>query len=411
MQSWFSLVAVLVVSTAAAQPLSLEDALRAADLHSPRLAAQRHAVTAAGHQSANAGALPDPRLRLGIENLPVTGPDRYRYGADSMTAGVIGLAQEFPNAAKREARTLRAERLREVESAGLLASRAALQRDVAAAWLELHFAERGRTALERLGQRIAVQSEAAPAAIARGRQSLAEAFMLRQAREEVNDRVIEQERTIAKARIALATWIGSEARRPLAELPDTTKLPQPAEALLARLAEQPQLRVLERREALARAEVEMARSERRADWMLEVEYGQRRPYFDNMLTVMLSFPLSLRREERQDRDIASRLAELEQARAMQEDARRMREAEVRGWVADFETAERRVARYESILLPLARERSAAAQAAYRGGRGELGPVLEAERSIAETELGLVQVATERAKAWANLAFLFVPEAP
>jgi len=130
-----------------------------------------------------------------------------------------------------------------------------------------------------------------------------------------------------------------------------------------------------------------------------------------MLTVMLSFPLSLRREERQDRDIASRLAELEQARAMQEDARRMREAEVRGWVADFETAERRVARYESILLPLARERSAAAQAAYRGGRGELGPVLEAERSIAETELGLVQVATERAKAWANLAFLFVPEAP
>jgi len=411
MQSWFSLVAVLVVSTAAAQPLSLEDALRAADVHSPRLAAQRHAVTAAGHQSANAGALPDPRLRLGIENLPVTGPDRYRYGADSMTAGVIGLAQEFPNAAKREARTLRAERLREVESAGLLASRAALQRDVAAAWLELHFAERGRTALERLGQRIAVQSEAAPAAIARGRQSLAEAFMLRQAREEVNDRVIEQERTIAKARIALATWIGSEARRPLAELPDTTKLPQPAEALLARLAEQPQLRVLERREALARAEVEMARSERRADWMLEVEYGQRRPYFDNMLTVMLSFPLSLRREERQDRDIASRLAELEQARAMQEDARRMREAEVRGWVADFETAERRVARYESILLPLARERSAAAQAAYRGGRGELGPVLEAERSIAETELGLVQVATERAKAWANLAFLFVPEAP
>jgi len=411
MQSWFSLVAVLVVSTAAAQPLSLEDALRAADLHSPRLAAQRHAVTAAGHQSASAGALPDPRLRLGIENLPVTGPDRYRYGADSMTAGVIGLAQEFPNAAKREARTLRAERLREVESAGLLASRAALQRDVAAAWLELHFAERGRTALERLGQRIAVQSEAAPAAIARGRQSLAEAFMLRQAREEVNDRVIEQERTIAKARIALATWIGSEARRPLAELPDTTKLPQPAEALLARLAEQPQLRVLARREALARAEVDMARSERRADWMLEVEYGQRRPYFDNMLTVMLSFPLSLRREERQDRDIASRLAELEQARAMQEDARRMREAEVRGWVADFETAERRVARYESILLPLARERSAAAQAAYRGGRGELGPVLEAERSIAETELGLVQVATERAKAWANLAFLFVPEAP
>jgi outer membrane protein TolC len=126
---------------------------------------------------------------------------------------------------------------------------------------------------------------------------------------------------------------------------------------------------------------------------------------------MVSFPLSLRREHRQDRDIASRLAEAEQARAMQEEGRRMREAELRGWIADFETAARRVARYESVLLPLARERSAVAQAAYRGGRGELGAVLEAERSIAENELGLLGVVTERAKAWANLAFLFGREAP
>jgi outer membrane protein TolC len=89
----------------------------------------------------------------------------------------------------------------------------------------------------------------------------------------------------------------------------------------------------------------------------------------------------------------------------------MREAEVRGWIADFDTAQRRIARFESVLLPLARERSAAAQAAYRGGRGELGPVLEAERSIAETELALVQSLAERARAWANLSYLFAPEAP
>ena len=411
MRYWLSVAAVVVAGTAGAQPLSLEEALRAADAHSARLAAQRHALAAAEHQSARAGALPDPRLRLGIENLPITGPDRYRYGADSMTAGVIGVAQEFPHAAKREARALRASRLREVEGASLEASRAALQRDVAAAWLELHFAERARAALERLGQRIAVQSEAAPSAIARGRQSPAEAFMLRQAREDVNDRVIEQERTIARARIALGAWIGEAAKRPLGQLPEMALVPQAAEALLARIAEQPQLRVLERREALARAEVEMARSERRTDFMVEVEYGQRRPYFDNMLTVMLSFPLSLWREQRQDRDIGSRLAELEQARAMQEDARRMREAEVRGWIADFDTAVRRLARYESVLLPLARERSAAAQAAYRGGRGELGAALEAERSIAETELAMVQALAERARAWANLSFLFAREAP
>ena len=406
MQYVFFVAVALGAATAGAQELSLEEALRHADSFSPRLAAQRHAVAAAEQQTARAGELPDPRLKLGIENLPVTGPDRFRYGMDSMTAGVVGLAQEFPNAAKREARTLRAERLREVEGAGLVASRAALHREVAAAWLEVHFTGVARQSLERLGQRIAAQSEAAPAAIARGRQSPTEALMLRQAREDVNDRLIEQERALAKARIALGALIGEHAKRPLATPPDMAGLPQPADVLLGKLADQPQLRMLERREALARAEVDMARSERRTDWMLEVEYGQRRPYFDNMLSVMVSFPLSLRRGERQDRDIAARLAELEQARAMQEEARRTREAEVLGWIADFDTAARRVGRYEQVLLPLARERSAAAQAAYRGARGELGAVLEAERSIAETELGLVQAVIERAKAWTSLAFLF-----
>jgi len=411
MRYLLSVVLLLGARAALAQPLSLEEALRAADVHSPRLAAQRHALASAEHQSARAGELPDPKLKLGIDNLPVTGPDRYRYDRDFMTSRTIGVSQEFPNAAKREARTQRAERARDVESAAVQASRAALQRDVAAAWLDLHFAASARMALQRLARQIELQSGAAPSAIARGRQNAADAFMLRQAVEEVNDRLIEQERASAKARFVLAALIGDAAARPLAEPPDMARVPQPAEAMLARLSEQPQLRVLERREALARAEVDMARSERRTDWMLEIEYGQRRPYFDNMLSVMLSFDLPLRRERRQDRDIASRLAELEQARAMQEDARRMREAEVRGWLADLETAERRIGRYEQVLLPLARERSAAAQAAYRGGRGELGPVLEAERALAEAELGRVQMLAERAKAWANLAFLHPQEAP
>ena len=160
------------------------------------------------------------------------------------------------------------------------------------------------------------------------------------------------------------------------------------------------------REALARAEVDVARSTARSDWALEVGYGYRRPNFDNMLTVMVSIDLPWQKGQRQDRDIASKLAEADQARAMRENARRMHEAEVRGWLADFDTAERRIERFGRTLLPLARERSAAALAAYQGGRGDLGPVLEAERAVTETELALIQSLAERGKAWANLNFLY-----
>jgi outer membrane protein TolC len=391
---------------ALAQPLSLEDALRAAETHSPRLAAQRAMASSAAEQVGRAAELPDPKLRFGIENLPVTGPDRFQYNTDSMTMRSVGLMQEFPNRAKRDARNARAERQVGVETAGVAAQRASLQRDVAAAWLEVYYGERAKEALERLARQFGLQIDAVASGVARGRQSATEAFTLRQAREQANDRVIEQERMLARGRIMLAALIGDEAQRPLAAAPDTARLEHPTAHLVDRIAEHPQLRVFDERQGLARAEVDLARSTGKSDWGLEVGYGYRKPTFDNMLTVMVTLELPWQGERRQDRDVASRLAELEQARAMQEDARRMHEAEVRGWLADFDAATRRIERFRKILLPLARDRREAALAAYQGARGELAPVLEAERAITETELALIQAESERGRAWANLNFLY-----
>lgn len=405
------LAAAITSSTACAQPLSLDEALRAGEAQSPRLAAQRHMVDSAGQQVGRAAELPDPKLRLGIENLPLTGPDKYRYDRDFMTARAIGWTQEFPNAAKREARNARAERARELEAANLHAQRAAVRREIASAWLEVHYAERARGALEGLARRIGLQADTVSAGIARGRQGAAEGFALRLALEQTNDRLIQQDRAIARARIALGTWVGEEAARPLAAPPETARFAQSADEALARIAQLPELGIYEQRERLARAEVELAQSEKKSDWMLEVGYGQRRPYFDNMLTVMVAFDLPWQAGRRQDRDIASRLAEVEQASALREDARRAQQAQVRGWLADFDAAARRIERFERVLLPLARDRTAAALAAYRGARGELAQVLEAERVTTETELALVEALAERAKAWASLNYLYPQEQP
>src|SRR5687768_11889989 len=85
-----------------AQALSLDEALKAGESQSPRLAAQRSMVSSVEAQVGRAAELPDPKLRLGIENLPVSGPDRFRYDRDFMTMRSVALAQEFPNAGKRE---------------------------------------------------------------------------------------------------------------------------------------------------------------------------------------------------------------------------------------------------------------------------------------------------------------------
>lgn len=401
--------AMALAALAHAQALTLEEALRLGEAQSPRLAAQRHALDAAQEQTGRAGELPDPKLRLGIENLPVTGADRFQYNTDSMTMRAIGVMQEFPSSGKRSARTARAERARDVERSMLYSQRAMLQRDIVVAWLDAHFVERSRTTLERLIERLTAQADTVAAGVARGRQGAADSFMLRGAVEQARDRVLDQERLAARARVALAALLQDDARRPLGAAPDLDRLPHSRETLLARLHDHPHLRVYDVREELARAEVEVARSSKSSDWSLEVGYGYRRPAFDNMLTVMVAVDLPWQAKNRQDRDVASRLAELEQARAVREDARRTHEAEMLGSLADYDALTQRLDRYRSVLMPLAGERAEAALAGYRGGRAELAPVLEAQRAITETELAAIAIEAERAKAWANLSYLYPHE--
>src|SRR6266508_2905029 len=63
-------------------PLTLSETLKLAANQSRQLAAQDAAVAAARETSVSAGQLPDPVLRLGVDNLPVNGPDRFSTTAD-----------------------------------------------------------------------------------------------------------------------------------------------------------------------------------------------------------------------------------------------------------------------------------------------------------------------------------------
>src|SRR3546814_5621443 len=99
------LLLVAPAAGAAAQsPLSLDEAIRMAVERAPMLDARRAQVEAARQESRRAGALPDPMLTVGIDNLPVTGPDAFDPAADFMTMKRIGIRQEIPAGAKRDAR-------------------------------------------------------------------------------------------------------------------------------------------------------------------------------------------------------------------------------------------------------------------------------------------------------------------
>src|SRR3569623_1889097 len=93
-----------LVSTAFAEPLSFNAALALAVREAPMLRAESAQVDAARQAAIPAGELPDPKLTLGLDNVPVEGVDRFSLSGEPMTMQRIGVMQEFPNNAKRGAR-------------------------------------------------------------------------------------------------------------------------------------------------------------------------------------------------------------------------------------------------------------------------------------------------------------------
>lgn len=78
-------LALPAVTALAAEVPSLPDAQRLAVAHSRQLPAQDSAAVAARGMAAAAGQLPDPTLKFGIDNLPVTSSDRFSLKDDFMT--------------------------------------------------------------------------------------------------------------------------------------------------------------------------------------------------------------------------------------------------------------------------------------------------------------------------------------
>lgn len=404
------LCAVFVsVNGHAQQALTLDQALRAAQDRSRQLVAQDSAASASREMAIAAGQLPDPTLKAGINNLPINGPDRFSLTRDFMTMRSIGVAQEITRGDKLKARSARFDREAEAAEAARAVALADLRRDTAKAWLDRYYQERMLDVLRTQRAEASLQIEAADSVYRGGRGSQADVFAARSAVALIDDRIRQTERQVATAKTKLARWVGVDANQALGSPPPVTAVRLDTAALESQLAHHPQIALMVKQEAMARADADIAQSNKHADWSVELMYSQRGPAYSNMVSVNVSIPLQFDQKNRQDRDLAAKLAVVEQMRAQREEATREHVAETLGWLQEWQSDRDRLAHYDGELIVLAAERTRAAMAAYRGGGGTLSAVLDARRLEIDTRMDRLRLEMEAAALWAQLEYLIPPE--
>jgi outer membrane protein TolC len=398
-------VALGTQAALAQSPLSLERAVAAATGRSRLVIAADAQALAARETATAAGQLPDPVLKLGLNNLPIDGPDRYSVTRDFMTMRSVGVMQELTRADKRRARVRRAEREVELAQVARQATVADLQRDTALAWLERSYQESMQELLKSQIAQAELQVEAAQTLYRGGKGSQAEVFAARGSAEQLRDGLAQVERRVAVASTQLGRWIGDGARDALAPRPTLTLPAWTEGALPEHLAQHPQIAAATQQEAIADSEAAVARAGRSSDWSVELQYSQRGPAYSNMVSINLSVPLQWDQKNRQDRELAARLARVDEARARREELQRAHEGDVRAMLQEWRSHEERLGRYDASLLPLATQRSEAALASYRAGSGPLTAVLDARRGELDVRIERLRIEMDRARIWAQLNYL------
>ena len=394
--------------TPPATGLSYAEATRLALERAPALRARQADLDGAQSASLSADALPDPRLLVGIDNLPVSGPERWSTTAEAMTMKRVGWMQEVPNADKRRARADAAEAEVAQARAALALDRSNVRRDVALAWLGRYYAERRLALFAALEDENRLLQQTIAARVAAGRALPADASMARQEALALADRRDELERARAQALASLRRWVGTAAAEPLAG--DPPDLTPHAAHLLGGIDRHAELGTYDATLARTDAQTRELEASKRGDWSWEVMYGRRAPEYGDMVSVQLSFELPFWSSRRQDPLIAAKRQERARIDAERDDMRARHAEEIENMLAEHNALSQQLARANDAAVPTADERVRLTLASYEAGRADLGAVLAARRDAAEARLRVIDLEAQRQAVRARLATLSAEEA-
>lgn len=387
-----------------------EQALKLAEERAASLQARSAAIQGALSLQTSAGQLPDPMLMVGLDSLPVNGPNRGSLTRDDFTQRKIGWSQDMPNRAKRSARVEAAVARTERERALLQSEKLLVRREAGLAWLSMHFAEQKLAQFNATLGHHQLLENTALSQLAAGKIMPSDVSAIKLEALALADRRDELLRDAEQSRIGIRRWIGDAALAISAQSPNTASASPvfkiDAAHLKANLERHPDIAALTPMRAMAEAEAREAEAAKGGDWNWNVSYGKRGQGYGDLLSVQLNFEIPTSTSLRQDPQIFAKVKELERIDADKSELVRKQTQELDGMLAELAELDSKLTRLQQQALPVAEERAAFTLAAYQAGRDKLGSVLEARKQQAEVTLRALDLqARQRAVQWRLKSFI------
>ena len=405
------LAIIVIVAPAHARPdtpLTLAEAVDLALAAEPGQMALEARAAALDERAVVAGELPDPMLRLGLNNFPL---ESGGFSTEGMTQATVGFRQTFPAGKTRslsyEKFGLLSDQMSENANARGRSVRMAAQK----AWLELYFLDRAETLIRESRPFFADLAEITRSLYAVGRKTQQDVLRAELELSRLDDRLIDIERRRGRAQSALAEWIGKEARRPVASnFPNWSSL-APLTDLQQGLLQHPALLAAKAQVDASAAGVKIADERSKPSWALDVGYGYREGNLPNgdprsdLVTVGVTVGLPFFRKKSVDSTLTAALQDRSAAKSSMLRLERELVSQLEAEHAQWRELTRRLDLYDTRILNQAKGQAEAALLAYQSDAGDFADVMRSYIGYLNTQIEHIRLSVDRAQSYAVLANL------
>jgi len=387
--------------------LTVQRAVALAFVDQPSVGAYESEAVASEQAASAARSLPDPVVSAGVQNYPVTGMNAPSPTRDEMTMYTIGVMREQVRRSQREAEAAQLRSEAAVSRFQGSARQRTIQREVMKAWIDAVEARAKQRLLERVIGDLKTGQQVIEAGVPTGGSSPALALEAQAEVSLAESGLVEARGAEQRARGMLRRWIGVAADLPLPDFIPRIDLPPGA---APDFNAHPEVLVANAEETVARRQADLARTQRRPNvsWSAMIGF---RPSYGEMASVQVSIPLQINRRNLQDRKIAEAQARARAAAYRAEDTRREIGGQYAQALADYRSADARMAEISSRAIPSLEASFKAAEARYEGGQGSLELPLNIVRRYVEANIQLVEQQGAKARAAADLIYVTGDVAP
>lgn len=399
---------IITHTPVAAFALSLQQAEQLALQSDPLIMGYKARSRSYDNESTADGSLPDPRLRLGMFNVPL---DTFSITEDPSTQLRIGIQQEFPRGDTTDLKQQQSKWLAQAALAQANDEQLKLLLNVRETYLNLFYEIQAGAIVHETRQLFTKLVRITEDQYAAGRANQQDVIRADLELSRLDDRAIKIQGNEDEYRAQLAQWLGDAAWQGIdSSLPvlpvisDTVNINE----LLTR---HPSVMAETARVEASRTMIEVARQDYKPGIGAFVEYRKR--FGENadgsdrtdMMAAMVTMDIPLFTENRQDKRVAAREESANAARYSRDDKLRVLKKQLDKERAIYRRLSERELIYKNKLINSATNNAEASLNAYQSGVTEFTTLMRAGITELDVRLEDLRIKVDRLRAQARLLYI------